>query len=134
MIRRLFIDSAVLQDDELRSAQRRIANMLEGAGIDFCEQVFDETKDFAWRDADKAWEAVKRCDEIYGNTSLVPLAGYGTYTGSVVVMDVMMKKAVDENVTGKSVFFLRPFKDIEWDGINLKLLKKVFKTKNKLFT
>jgi len=132
-IKRLFLETDVLQDDELRSAQREVANYLEDKGIRFSKDVFDEVKDFAWHKGEDAWEAVKRCDEIYSDSALVPLCGYGSYTGSVVVMDVMMKKAIDEKITGKSLFFLRSFKDIEWDGIDYKLFKKCF-TKNKIYT
>lgn len=132
-IKRLFIETDILHESELKSAQRRVANILEDAGIPFGKDVFDETKDFAWHDADAAWEAVKRADEIYGDSALVPLCGYGSYTGAPVVMDVMMKKAIDENITGKSLFFLRAFKDIEWEGVDNKLMKIAFK-KNKLFT
>lgn len=132
-MKRLFIETDVLQQDELRSAQRKVSSILDRKGLQYSKEVFDETCDFAWYEADKAWDAVKRHDEIYGDSSLVPLCGYGTYTGAPVVMDVMMKKAIDEGITGKSLFFLRSYKDIEWDGINKKLAKKCFK-KNKLFT
>ena len=105
-VKRLFIESDVLKEDEFRTAQRRVALVLEETGKSFTKNVFDEKVDFAWHKPSEAWEAVKRADEIYGNTSLVPLCGYGSYTGSPVVMDVMMKKAIEENITGKSVIFL----------------------------
>jgi hypothetical protein len=136
-IKRLFIESDVLQDDELHSAQRDVYEYLTDHGINFenKKDVFDEICDFAYRKGESAWDFVKRCDEIYADSSLVPLLGYGTYTGSVVVMDVMMLKAIEENIIGKSVFFLREFDDIEWDGIDYKLFKKCFGNgKNKLFT
>jgi len=132
-MKRLFIETDFLKEDELRSAQRTVRWVLEANGLESADNVFDETVDFAWQNADKAWEAVKRCDEIYGDSSLVPLCGYGTYTGAPVIMDVMMQKAIDENIEGKSVIFLRKYEDIEWDGIDKKLLAKAFK-KNKLFT
>lgn len=134
MKKRLFIDSDQIQDDELRRAKRRVSAILDKTKAPYCENVFDSTQGFAWHQAKEAWEAVKNADEIYGDTSLVPLSGYGTYTGSVVVMDVMMKKALDENIIGKQVFFLRPFMDIEWGGIDKKLLKQCFRHKNELFT
>lgn len=133
MIKRLFIETDVLQKDELRNAQRILSEVLKRQGLDYPKDVFDETKDFAWHDAEAAWEAVLRADEIYGDSSLVPLLGYGTYTGSPVVMNVMMKKAVDQKVTGKKLIFLRQYKDLDWDMIDLKLLRKAFK-KNQLFT
>ena len=126
-IKRLFLETDVLQADELRSAQRQVSNYLEDKGIAFSKDVFDEVKDFAWHKGEDAWEAVKRCDEIYSDSALVPLCGYGSYTGSVVVMDVMMQKAITENIKGKSLYFLRSFDDIKWDGIDYKLFKKCFK-------
>lgn len=134
-IRRMFIETDFLQEDELRSAKRSVREYLGENSIPFSNEIFDEVSDFAWQRGEAAWEAVKRCDEIYSDSSLVPLSGYGTYTGSVVIMDVMMKKAIDENITGKSLYFLRDFEDIEWEGINYKLFKKCFgKGMNKLYT
>lgn len=132
-MKRLFIETDVLHESELHSAQRKVYRLLKNNGLDFPKDVFDETVDFAWHEADKAWEAVKRCDEIYGDSSLTPLLGYGSYTGAPVVMDVMMQKAIDENITSKSLIFLRPFEDIEWDMIDMDLLKIAF-VNNKLFT
>jgi hypothetical protein len=132
-MKRIFIDSDVVHRDEVGTAIYTIELIMEKQGLDVPVKMFDEIVDFAWHEADKAWESVKSSDEIYANTSLVPLCGYGSYTGSVVVMDVMMKKAIDENVTGKSLFILRPFDDVEWDGIDLSLMPKAF-LNNKLFT
>lgn len=131
---RLFIETDILQKDELRRAQRRVEEILDQQGIkNYPADIFDETVDFAWHEPEKAWEAVLRADEIYGDSSLVPLCGYGSYTGSVVVMDVMMKKAIEQKIKGKSLIFLRKFKDLHWEGIDYKLLSKAFKN-NKLFT
>lgn len=133
-MKRLFIESDVLHEDELSSAQCSVALYLESQKIPYNEKyVFDETCDFAWHEADKAWEAVKRADEIYASSGLVPLCGYGSYTGAPVVMDVMMKKAIEEKITGKSLIFLRSFEDIDWQQIDMKILPKAFKH-NKLFT
>lgn len=133
-IKRLFIDSDVIMDDEYHSSQRIVERILDKKKIACCPDVFDAKQDFAWHEADSAWLAVKAADEIYGNTSLVPLCGYGSYTGSPVVMNVMMKKAMDENVTGKRVYFLRPMKDIEFDQIDLDLLRLCFGKLNELYT
>lgn len=127
-MKRIFIDSDVIDEDEVDTALLRIGWAMQSDDIEF-----DEVVDFAWHEGEKAWESVKSADEIYASTSLVPLCGYGTYTGSVVVFDVMMQKAIDENVTGKSVFILRSKEDIEWDGIDVKLMPEAFKN-NKLFT
>lgn len=127
-MKRIFIDSDVIDEDEVDTALLRIGWAMQSDDIEF-----DEVVDFAWHEGEKAWEAVKSADEIYASTSLVPLCGYGTYTGSVVVFDVMMQKAIDENITGKSVFLLRSKEDIEWDGIDIQLMPEAFKN-NKLFT
>lgn len=132
-IKRLFIETDVLHQSEFRSAQRKVSLVLDELCIPHTKEIFDEAVDFAWHEPEKVWEAVKRADEIYGDSSLVPLCGFGSYTGAPVVMDVMMQKAIDENITDKSLIFLRPFEEIEWDGIDYKLLPKAFKY-NKLFT
>jgi hypothetical protein len=134
MTKRLFIDSDVLDEGELHTAQLHVELYLEAKGIPFCKDVFDEIIANAWHEPVPAWEAVLRADEIYASSGLVPLCGYGSYTGSPVVMDVMMQRAVDDKITGKSVIFLRPYKDIDWENVDSKLLKKVFKKNNKLFT
>lgn len=133
-MRRVFIDSDFIDEDEVSSAKRTLYHILSDSGVQFNEdEPFNDVVGRAWHEPDKAWEVVKNSDEIYASTSLVPLCGYGTYTGSVVVMDVMMQKAIDEKIKGKSVYFLRQYKNIEWDGIDLKLLPKAFKN-NKLYT
>jgi hypothetical protein len=132
-IKRLFIETDILKKSELGTAQNDVEMVLVKKGLPFHEDIFDEVKDFAWQQADAAWEAVKRADEIYGDSSLVPLCGYGTYTGAPVIMNVMMQKAIDEDIRGKSLIFLREFANIHWDQIDRKLLKKAFKY-NKLFT
>ncbi len=132
-MRRLFIETDVLQESELDTARITVAGILREKGIPYSDNVFDETKDFAWHEADEAWDAVKRADEIYGDSALVPICGVGTYSGAPVIMDTMMRKTIDEGIKGKSLYFLRPFKDIWWDEIDRDLMRKAFK-ENKLFT
>jgi len=132
-VKRLFIESATINNAELNHSKRAVRYILEDQNLSYPDGVFDEIVDFAWKQADRAWEAVKRADEIYGDSSLTPLNGIGSYSGSPVVMDVMMQKTIDENITGKSLFFLRPFDDIDWDEIDTELLKQAF-VNNKLFT
>lgn len=132
-MKRLFIESDTLDQAELNTAKRRVYMILDKNKIHCSDEVFDEIKDFAWHEGVEAWEAVKRCDEIYAMSGLIPLLGYGSYTGAPVVMDRMMQAAVAENITGKSVIFLRKFADIDWNNIDLTLLDKAFR-KNFLFT
>lgn len=131
MKRRIFIESDILHDDEFRSVKRKVANILEDKGEEFIENIFDEALDFAWHDLEKTWAAVKNADEIYANSSLMPLVS-NSYMGSPVIFNGMCKKAIEEKVEGKSVFILRPLKDIWWDMIDLKLMKQAFK-KNHLY-
>ena len=78
---RIFIESDILHDDEFRHAQREVANLLDDRGEKFDEdKIFDKALDFAWRDLEKTWAAVKEADEIYADSSLMPLVG-NSYMG-----------------------------------------------------
>jgi len=139
MKKRLFIESDHLTDDELNTCRRTVRYMLKDAGIDFIPEVFDEVATYAWHEGEKAWAALLRADEVYANTSFVGLCGMGTYTGAPVVFDRMMKASIDQGITGKEVYILRPFEDVDWDAIDVKLFAecfKPFKNKpcNKIFT
>ena len=125
---RIYIESDILHDDEYRSAQRQVHLILEEQGEDCIPNIFDKALDFAWHDLEKTWNEVKSADEIYSSTSLLPLAG--GYTGAPVIFDGMCEKAINENITGKSVYVLREFDNIYWDRIDIKLMKKAFKNNN----
>lgn len=130
--RRIFIESDILHKDELMSVKRTVALLLEKRGDEFDENnIFDEALDFAWHDIEKTWLAVKAADEIYANSSLMPLIG-NSYMGAPVIFNGMCERAIKENVTGKSVIILRPLKDMDWEMIDFKLMKKAFKS-NELF-
>lgn len=123
---RIYIESDILHEEEYRAAQGKAANIIEEAGADFIKEVFNEALDFAWHDLEKTWRAVKKADEIYANTSLMPLVG-NSYMGAPVIFNGMMERAIKENVKGKSVFIMRSIKDVQWDMIEVKLMKKAFK-------
>ncbi len=131
MKRRIFIESDIVHEDELNSVKRKVFRLLKKNNEKFIESLFDEVLDFAWHDLEKTWKSVKKADEIYANSSLMPLVG-NSYMGAPVIFNGMCERAIKENVTGKSVFILRPLKDIEWDMIDFKLMKKAFK-KNSLY-
>lgn len=132
MKRRIFIESDILHDDEYRTVQGEVCNLLEENGEQFNEQnVFDEALDFAWHDLEKTWKAVKAADEIYANSSLMPLVG-NSYMGAPVIFNGMCERAIKENIKGKSVFILRPLSQIDWYMIDIKTMKKAFK-ENSLF-
>lgn len=129
--RRIFIESDILQADEFRSAQREVSDLVERRKLKCVDRVFSQVLDFAWHDLEKTWDAVKRADEIYSDSSLMPLAG-NEYMGAPVIFNGMCERAIKENVKWKSVVILRSLKDIYWDMIDIELMKKAFK-KNSLY-
>ena len=131
MKRRIFIESDVLQEDELNSAKRDAVKFCEDNGESYCKEVFDEVLDYAWHDLEKTWKSVKRADEIHANTALMPLVG-GSYMGAPVIFNEMCKKAIKEKVKGKLVIITRTLDSIYWGMIDFELMKKAFKN-NKLF-
>lgn len=79
---------------------------------------------------------LKKADEIYALSSLMPLVG-NCYMGAPVILNEMMKAAIAENITGKSFILLNSAKNIYWDKHmhNVKLLNKCFgKSKNNFLT
>lgn len=131
MKRRLFIETDILKEEDLERAREKVSDILGREGIEYPDEVFDDTKDFAWHEMKEAWESVKRADEIYGDSALVPIVG--GYTGAPVIMDTMMRKTIEEGIEDKSLYFLQPYDSIWWQEIDWKPLGKAF-AKNKLFT
>ena len=131
-MKRLFIESDILHEDDLQTAERRVAELLEGAGEKVPKKIFHTTIDYAWHALAKVWELVLSHDEIYANSSLMPLVG-NSYTGAPVIFNAIMAKAIEENLSGKKVFLLTKLKDLEWDMIKVELLPKAFKN-NSLYT
>lgn len=132
---RIYLESDILHDDELISARRKVFLMLKKNKEPFLNDIFDEALDYAWHDLPKTWAAIKRADEIYANSSLMPLSG-NTYMGAPVIFNEMMKMALKENITGKTLIFLVSNENMKWDKrmIDLELMPKVFgKGKNNIF-
>ena len=129
--RRIYIESDILQADELRDAQRTVADFAKEKGLKCVDRVFSEVLDFAWHDLEKTWASVKRADEIYATSSLMPLSG-GSYVGAPVIFNGMCEKAIKEKIVGKSVIILNQLKNIAWHMIDLKIMKQAFK-ENSLF-
>lgn len=129
--RRIFIESDILQADEFRNAQREVSDLAKSKGLKYVDRVFSQVLDFAWHDLEKTWDAVKKADEIYSDSALMPLVG-NSYMGAPVIFNGMCERAIKENVEGKSVFILRSLKDIHWDMIDIKLMKQAFR-KNSLY-
>jgi hypothetical protein len=130
--RRIYIESDIVSASELRRAQNKIGRTLEEQNIKFVPRVFSEVLDFAWHDLPKTWEAVKKADEIYAMSSLMPLIG-GSYSGAPVIFNAMCENAIGEGIKGKSVYILSLFNDIHWDMIDLNLLQDVFSEDNSLY-
>lgn len=130
-IRRIFIESDVIHASELRTAQREVRELCESKGEKCTTRVFSDVLEYAWHDLEKTWEAVKTADEIYADSSLMPLIG-GSYTGAPVIFNGMCGRAIKEGVEGKSVFILNSVKNIYWDMIDIPLMQKAFE-KNSLY-
>lgn len=124
--RRIFIESDILKADELRGAQREAYELSEQMGEKCIERVFSQVLDFAWHDLETTWNAVKNADEIYADSSLMPLSG-GSYNGAPVIFNGMCERAVKEGVKGKKVIILNSLKNIYWHMIDLKVMKQAFK-------
>lgn len=116
---------------ELRQAQRTVSGLCEDKGVKYIRRVFSEVLDYAWHDLGKTWAAVKKADEIYSDSSLMPLIG-GSYTGAPKIFNGMCERAVKEDVRGKDVYILNSLKNIYWDMIHIPFMKKAFKH-NSLF-
>lgn len=128
-IKRLLLESDFLKEDELHTSQRRVRDLLEDAGMEIHKNdVFDTIIDHAWNiNLDKAWKALKTHDEVYGNSSLMPLAG--AYMGSPVIFNTFMERALKENITGKKLILLVPFKNLHFGMIDVPVIRKVFSKK-----
>lgn len=130
-VRRIFIESDVIHADELRNAQNTVRSLCDDKGSECTRRVFSEVLDYAWHDLEKTWIAVKKADEIYADSSLMPLIG-GSYMGAPVIFNGMCERAIKEGIAGKSVFILNSVKNIHWDMIQIPLMRKAFK-KNILY-
>lgn len=129
--RRLYIESDILNADEFGTAKRQAFKFAKANGESCVERGFSEVVNFAWHDLEKTWEAVKKADEIYATSSLMPLIG-GSYSGAPVIFNGMCERALKEDVTGKSVIILSSLEYIHWDMIDISQMKKAFKN-NKLY-
>ena len=129
---RLFIESDILHKEELDSSKNHAELVLNNLKQPFIDDIFDTCIDFAWHNIPKTWDLVKKHDQIWADSSLMPLSG-GSYIGSPLIFNKMMEKAIEEDIRGKDVFILRQLKDIYWGMIDLKLIKTAFKHNNLYF-
>jgi hypothetical protein len=129
--RRIYIESDILHASELERAQQTVMSLCEERKVNYIRRVFAEVLDYAWHDLEKTWNAVKRADEIYSDSSLLPLSG-GSYMGAPVIFNGMCERAIKEGITGKDVYILNSIKNVSWDMIEIAVMKKAFK-KNNLF-
>lgn len=129
--RRIYIESDFIHATELSSAQREVRSLCKENNEKYVRRIFSEVLEHAWHDLDKTWKSVKKADEIYSDSSLLPLCG-NDYMGAPVIFNGMCERAIKENITGKTVVILNSLKNIYWHMIDLNLMKKAFK-KNDLF-
>lgn len=129
--RRIYIESDILQAGELSNVQRKVYDFAKENNLKCVDRVFSHILDRAWHDLEKTWDAVKMADEIYADSSLMPLCG-GSYMGAPVIFNGMCERAIKEGVTGKSVIILNELKNISWHMIKIDIMKKAFKV-NDLF-
>lgn len=128
--KRLFIEIAPGNEYNKWELDSSMGHCQDLSGID--------DKKFWWKVVTEArfepnlFKYIQQADEIYMNTSIMPLVT-GTSVGSPEMWDKMMKLAVEHNLKGKKVFIQRPEKDVEWGNLNKKLLKEAF-TNNSLYT
>jgi hypothetical protein len=127
--RRIYIESDILHADEIRTAQREVEAIWKEKSVECIKRIFSEVLDFAWHDLEKTWNAVKKADEIYSTSSLVPLCG-GSYMGAPVIFNGMCERAIKENVQGKDVYILNKLEYIHWDMIKIDLMQEAFKNNN----
>ena len=128
--RRIYIESDILHADELRDAARSAYEYAKENNLKCVDRVFSDVLDYAWHNLKKTWEAVKLADEIWATSSLMPLSG-SSYIGAPVIFNEMCKRAIAENIEGKSVIILNSLRNIYWSMIDIDIMKKAF-TKNSL--
>lgn len=131
ILRRIYIESDILDASEFRNAQRSAADFAVMNGEKYVDRVFSQVLDRAWHDLENTWEAVKNADEIYATSSFIPLCG-DPNMGAPVIFNGMCKRAIAENITGKSVIILNQLKNISWTYIDISAMKKAF-AENDLF-
>ena len=129
--RRIYIESDILKANEFSDAKREVKHLLSYEMLTYVERVFSDVLDFAWHDLEGTWNAVKIADEIYTTSSLMPLVG-NSYMGAPVIFNGMCERAVKEKINGKKVIILNSLENIEWDMIDIPMMKKAFK-KNDLY-
>lgn len=92
-------------------------------------EFFDETFTEATFNSQDAWEAIKRNDEIFAESSLIDMMGIS----GGLLFNNMMYMAIKENVVGKKVHFFSSKDSIWWDNLNADLFEKAFEH-NELYT
>lgn len=93
------------------------------------EKFFDEIFTNATFDSLRAWNAVKRNDEIFAESSLIDSMG----VSGGMLFNNMMYLAINEKIIGKKVYLFSDYEDIWWDNLKPTLLKDAFEF-NELFT
>jgi len=97
----------------------------KGDASDFFNETFTE----ATFNSQEAWEAIKRNDEIFAESSLIDMMGIN----GGMLFNNMMYMAIKENIIGKKVYFFSSKDSIWWSNLNEDLLLNAFKG-NALYT
>lgn len=128
---RIYLESDILSASEFRGSQREVLLLVKEQGLKCVDRVFSTVLERAWHDLENTWKFVKEADEIYANSSLLPLCGNPSM-GAPAIFNGMCDRAIKENITGKSVIILNYLKYVNWDYIDIAKMKKAFKA-NSLF-
>lgn len=124
--KRLFIEDEDREKTkhEYLSACRKVRNIMGYSSTP--NEVFDTAIFEALENQMDVWGLILTHDHIFCSTSLIPLMGFGSSYGSGMLFNSMMYKAIEENVTGKTIYMLNDYDGIEWDELRAELVAKAF--------
>lgn len=124
--KRLFIEDESEEKTihEYHSACRKVRNAMGYSNRE--NEAFDTAIFDALENQLDVWGLIVTHDQIFCSTSLIPLMGFGSSYGSGMLFNNMMYKAIEENVTGKSIYMLNDYDGIEWDELRPELVAKAF--------
>lgn len=129
MIKRVYIEIAELEEKELmrNATHAAIAHGLTSPSSP--EAFFHNIIGDALSNGDKIWAAILESDEIYMDSALIPQWG----VGGGVLFNNFMYRAIQEQITGKKIFFLVQFDTIWWNEMDEELIAQTL-DKNPVYT
>jgi hypothetical protein len=136
-MKRLFIEGAFAQDvSDMLETNFRSAVILFGLDrkkYTEPKHLFDQIIYGAGGKIDKVWTAIKKSDEIFVSTALMPTNGYNGNLTSPELFNEMMRLSIAEKVTGKKIYIFRDYRSVKWQQLNADYVAKCFK-ENELYT